>query len=116
MYDFEPNTDTGSCGIISEVKHRDGDDEGEIEPVCDEDVRLLALDQRHQEHQQIGNPDNRQPQIGVPFGLGIFLRLRHPEQVAGAGNQNEEIVAEHDEPRREIAGETNPRGLLNDIE
>ncbi len=102
--------------IVAEVKHRDREDEGEIEPVRDEDVRFLALDQRHQEHQQIGHPDDGQPQIGIPFGLGIFLRLRDPEQIAGASDQNEEIVADHDEPRREIAGETYPAGLLNDIE
>src|SRR5450631_4586470 len=29
------------CRIVAEVQYRDGDDEGEIEPVGDEDVRLL---------------------------------------------------------------------------
>ena len=61
--------------IVAEMKHRDGDDEGEVEPVRDEDVRFLALDQRHQEHQQIGDPDDRQPEIRIPFRLGIFLAI-----------------------------------------
>ena len=103
-------------GIVAEMKHGDGDDEGEIEPVGDEDVRLFALDDRHQEHQQIGHPDDRQPQIRVPFRLGIFLGLRHAEQIAGAGDQNEEVIADDDEPGREIARETHAAGLLNDIE
>ena len=98
------------------MQHGDGDDEGEIEPVGDEDVRFLALDERHQEHQQIGHPDDGQPEIGVPFRLGIFLRLGDAEQIAGAGDQDEEVVAEDDEPRREIAGETHPAGLLHHIE
>ena len=54
--------------------------------------------------------------IRVPFRLGIFLGLGDAEQIAGAGDQDEEIVAEDDEPRREIAGETRPAGLLHDIE
>ena len=98
------------------MQHGDGDDEGQIEPVGDEDVRFLALHQRHQEHQQIGHPDDREPEIGVPFRLGIFLRLRDAEQIAGARDQDEEVIAEHDEPRRQIAGETRPAGLLNHIE
>src|SRR6267154_4562722 len=116
MYDFEPNTDTGNAGYISEVEDGDRDDEGKIEPVRDEDMWFLALHQRHQEHQQIGHPDNRQPQIGIPFRLGIFLGLRYPEQVAGARDENEEIITEHDKPRRKIAGKTNPAALLHDIE
>ena len=98
------------------MEHRDGDDEGQIEPVGDEDVRFLALHQRHQEHQEISDPDDRQPEIGIPLGLGVFLRLRYAKEVAGAGNENEEIVAQHDEPWRQIAGETNPAGLLHDVE
>ena len=98
------------------MKDGNGDDEGKVEPVRDEDVRFLALDQRHQEYQQIGHPDDREPEVGVPLGLRILLRLRHPEQIAGAGNQDEEIITEDDKPRREIAGETGPAGLLNHIE
>ena len=98
------------------MQHRDGDDEGEIEPVGDEDVRFLALDQRHQEHQQISHPDDRQPESAYHSGSAYSLRLRDAEQIAGAGDQDEEIVAEHDEPRRQIAGEPRAAGLLHDIE
>ena len=98
------------------MQDSDRDDEGEIKPVRDKDVRFLALHQRHQEHQQISHPNDRQPQIGIPFGLGVFLRLRYPKQVAGASNENEEIIAEDDKPGRKIAGETNPAGFLNDVE
>ena len=83
------------------MQHGDGDDEGEIEPVGDEDVRFLALDDRRQEDQEIGDPDDGQPQIGVPFRLGVFLGLGNAEQIAGAGDHDEEVVAEDDEPGRE---------------
>src|ERR1700720_2040969 len=39
---------------------------------------FLALYQGRQEHQQISHPNNGQPKVGIPFGLGIFLRLRDP--------------------------------------
>ena len=98
------------------MQHGDGEDEGEIEPVRHEDVRFLALHERDQEHQQIGHPDDGQPQVGVPFGLGVFLALGYPEQVAGARDQDEEIVAKHHEPRRQIAGEAHSARLLDDVE
>ena len=103
-------------GVVAEMQHRDGQDEGEIEPVGDIDVRLGAPHDGAEEDQQIDDPDDGQPEIGVPFRLGIFLRLGDAEQIAGAGDHDEEIVAEHHEPRREIAGEPRPAGALHDIE
>ena len=76
----------------------------------------LRLHQRAQEHQQIGDPDDGQPQIGIPFRLGIFLRLGDAEQIAGAGDHDEEVVAEHHEPGRELAGEAGPAGPLHHVE
>ena len=35
--------------IVDDVQHRDGDDEGEVEPVGDVDVRLVALGERAEE-------------------------------------------------------------------
>ena len=102
--------------VVAEMQHRDGDDEGEIEPVGDVDVRLGAPHDGAEEDQQIGHPDDGQPEIGVPFRLGVFLRLRDAEQIAGAGDDDEEIVAEHDEPRRQIADEPRARGALHDVE
>ena len=58
--------------IVDDVQHRDGDDEGEIEPVGDIDVRFLALPERAQEGEQVADPDDGQPDIGIPFRLGIF--------------------------------------------
>src|ERR1035437_9952468 len=48
--------------------------------------------------------------------IGAFLRLSDAEQIAGAGNENEKIVAEHDEPGRKVAGEPRAAGALHDIE
>ena len=49
-------------------------------------------------------------------GSAYSLRLRDAEQIAGAGDHDEEIVAEHDEPRRDVAGEPRAAGALHDIE
>ena len=103
-------------GVVDEMQHRDGDDEGEVEPVGDVDVRLVAPHDGAEEDQQVGDPDDREPQVGVPFGLGVFLRLGDAEQIAGAGDHDEEVVAEHDEPRREVAGEPRAAGALHDVE
>jgi hypothetical protein len=79
-------------------------------------MRLLAANDGAEEDQEISHPHDGQPEIGVPFRLGIFLRLSDAEQIAGAGNENEEIVAEHDEPGRKVAGEPRAAGALHDIE
>src|SRR5450756_309252 len=102
--------------VIAEMQHRDGQNEGEIKPVGDIYMRLLAANDGAEEDQEISHPHDGQPEIGVPFRLGIFLRLSDAEQIAGAGNENEEIVAEHDEPGRKVAGEPRAAGALHDIE
>ena len=103
-------------GIVAEMQHRDGEDESEIEPVGDVDVRLGAPHDGAKKDQEIDHPHDRQEQVGVPFRLGIFLGLRNAEQIAGAGNDDEEIVAEHDKPRRDLAGQPRAAGALHDIE
>ena len=55
------------------MQDRDGQDEGEIEPVRHVDVRLLAAHDGAEEDQEIGDPDDGEPEVGVPLGLGIFL-------------------------------------------
>ena len=69
-----------------------------------------------EEDQQIDDPDDGQPEVGVPFGLGVFLALGDAEQVAGAGDDDEEVVAEDDEPGREVAGQPRAAGALHDVE
>ena len=103
-------------GVVDEVQHGDRDDEGEIEPVRHVDVRLLALDQRAEEHQQVDDPDDGEPQIGVPLGLGVLLALGDAEQVAGAGDGDEQLVAPDHEPGRPAAGEARVASALHDIE
>ena len=98
------------------MQHRDGQDEGEIEPVGDVDVRLGAPHDGAEKNQEVDDPDDGEPQVGVPLRLGVFLGLGDAEQIAGAGNDDEEIVAEHDEPRRDVAGETGAAGPLHHVE
>ncbi len=102
-------------GIVAEHEHGDGHDEGEIEPVRHIDMRLDPLHDRAEEDQQISDPDGDQEKVGVPFGFGIFLRMGDAEQIAGRGDDDEEIIAEHDEPGRKVAGEPCPGRALHDI-
>src|SRR4051812_11517360 len=98
------------------MEHGNRNDEGQIEPVRNEDVRFLALHQRHQENEKIGHPDNRQPKVGVPFGFGVFLGLGYSEKIASAGYDYKEVIAKNDKPWRKVAGEAYPRSLLDDVE
>ncbi len=102
--------------IVDDVQHRDSHDEREIEPVGHIDMRLLALPDRAQEDQQIGHPDNGQPEVGIPFRLGILLGLGHPDHIAGCGDGDEELVAPEHEPGPHAASEPRAAGALDDIE
>ena len=102
-------------GVVAEMQDGDGENEGEIEPVGDIDVRLGAPHDGAEIDQQINDPHDGEPQIGIPFRFGIFLRLRDAEQIAGAGDDDEEVVAEDDEPRRDVAHHARPAGALHDI-
>ena len=75
------------------MQHRHRDDEAQQEPVGDVDMRLLALQERADEDREERDPDDGQPQVGVPFGLGVFHALRRAEQVARGRHDNEELVA-----------------------
>ena len=102
--------------VVDEMQHRDGDDEGEIEPVRHVDVRFTPLRERAEKDEQVRDPDDRQPQVRVPFRLRIFLALRDAKQIAGAGDEDEELIAPDDEPRRPPTGEARVRRALHDIE
>jgi hypothetical protein len=98
------------------VEHRDRQDEGEIKPVGDVNVRFGAPHDGAKIDEQVGDPDDGEPKVGIPFGLGIFLRLGDADEIAGSGDDDKEIVAKHDEPGRDIADEARPAGTLNDVE
>lgn len=103
--------------IVDDVQHRHGDDEGEIEPVCHVDVRLFAFDQRTGVGDQIDDPDQRQPEIDIPFRLGILFALRDAEHITKCREHDEELVTEEQKPADCLAAEQ-PRaaGTLHDIE
>ena len=90
--------ETGTREVVDDVQDRDDDDERHEVPVGDVDMRLLAPRERAQVEQEIGDPDDDQPQVGIPFGFGVFLRLRHAHEIAGDGEDTEQVVAEEHEP------------------
>ncbi len=98
------------------MQHRDGHDEGQVEPVRDVDVLFAALEQRSHEHDKVGHPDDGQPQIDIPFRLGIFLGLRGAEDVAGRRQHDEEVVAPEHEPGEAAAPQPRRRGALHHVE
>ncbi len=80
------------------MQHRDGDDEGQEEPVGHVDMRLFSLDDCPEENRQIRDPDQRQPDVDIPFRLCILLRLRAAQHIAGCGQYDEQLVSPKDEP------------------
>jgi 23S rRNA (cytosine1962-C5)-methyltransferase len=71
--DFEPEKRHRDGQVVDDVQHRDGDDERQIEPVRDVDMLFLALPDRAEEDEEVDHPDQREPEIGVPRRLGVFL-------------------------------------------
>ena len=101
--------------VVDDVQHRHDQHERHVVPVGDVDVRFLAPHQRAQVDDEIGHPDDEQHEVGVPLGLGVLLRLGDAHQVAGDGEQAEQVVAEEHEQRAELVGNARPRGALHDV-
>ena len=103
--------------VVDDVQHRDGDDEGEIIPVRDIDVRLLAPQDRAQEDDQVDDPDDGEPEVDIPFRLGIFAALGDAQHIARGGEHDEELVAPEEEAGElGPAEERHPAGALDDVE
>ena len=77
-------------------------------------ARAAARWSRHRP--QIGDPDDRQPDIDIPFGLGIFAALGNAEQIARRGEHDEQLVAPEDEFREPGKGQPRATGPLDHIE
>jgi hypothetical protein len=88
----------------------------QVEPVGHVDVRLLALQERAHEHSRISDPDDRQPQVHIPFGLGVFRPWVDAQQVAGRRHHDEQLVAPEHEPGEVAAPHARARGALHDVE
>ncbi len=101
---------------VDHVKQGDGDDERQEEPVGDVDVRLPPPPQRAQEHQQVDHPDDGQPDVHVPLGLGVFLGLGDAQDVAGRGEDDEQLIAPEHEPGRPVPGQARAAGPLDHVE
>ncbi|GFO81266.1 MAG: hypothetical protein A49_08930 [Methyloceanibacter sp.] len=67
------------------MQNRDDENEGKEVPVGDIDMRLLPARQGAQIEREVGHPYDHQPDIRIPFGLGILLGLGDAERIAGDG-------------------------------
>ena len=68
----------GDGKVVDHMQHRHSDDEGQKEPVGDIDMALAPLQNRAKEHGEVSQPNDGQPDVDVPFRLGIFLGLGGP--------------------------------------
>ncbi|CAB5632440.1 Uncharacterised protein [Pseudomonas aeruginosa] len=59
--------------VVDDMQHRRHQDEGTVEPVAHIDVLDLALDDGAEEHDRVGDPDDRQEDGQRPFQFGVFL-------------------------------------------
>src|SRR3546814_9447653 len=87
-------SDWSSDVCSSDLQEGDDQDERQIVPVGNVDVRLLAPRERAQIKDEIGHPDDDEPDIGIPFRLGIFLRLGDTHEIAGHRKDAEQIRSE----------------------
>jgi 23S rRNA (cytosine1962-C5)-methyltransferase len=102
---------------VADMQHRHGDDEGQIKPIGDVDVRILPPHQSPDEHDEVHDPDDREPEVDVPFRLGVLLRLRDAHHVARGGQDDEQLVApEQEVGERRPAEQGGARRPLHDIE
>lgn len=102
--------------VVDDMQDRHDQDEGHVVPVRHIDVRFLAAGQRADKDQEIDNPDNHQPEVGIPFRLRIFLGLGDAQEIAAGCNDAEEIVADQHEPGAQLVGQPGARRSLQDVE
>jgi hypothetical protein len=80
-------------------------------------MRLPALHDRADEGQQIDHPDDRQPQVDVPFRLGVFLALGDAQNIARRRQNDEYLVADEQEiGDQRTAPQGRAAGALNDVQ
>ena len=79
-------------------------------------MRFLALHQCADKDRQIADPDNGQPDIHIPFRLGIFPGFGHAHHITGCGKDDEQLVAPENETGEAWEGEPRAACALNDIE
>ena len=91
--------------IVDDMEDRHDQNEGHVVPIRNVDVRLLAANQCAQIDNEVSHPHYDQPDVRVPFRLGIFLRLRDAHQIAGCGDDAEQIVTQQHEPRAQLVGQ-----------
>src|SRR5690606_38436309 len=101
--------------VVDDMQHRHDHYEGHEIPVGDVDVRFLPPRQGAGVEHQVSDPHDHEPEVGVPFGLGIFLRLRDADEIAAYGKEAEQIVAHQHEPGAELAGQPGSGSALHNM-
>ena len=92
----------GNGEVVDDVQDRDDQDEGHVVPVGNVDMRFFAAQKSANVDREIDDPDDDQPDVRIPFRLGIFLRLGDAHEIAARGQHAEQIIAEQHEPWTEL--------------
>ncbi|MNF96834.1 hypothetical protein D3C84_796380 [compost metagenome] len=79
--------------VVDDVQDRHGDDERTEEPVTDIDVLGLALHDRAEEHDGVGDPDDGDQDVDRPFQFGIFLGAGVTQWQADRRQQDHQLPA-----------------------
>ena len=102
--------------VVDDVQQGHRHDEGQVEPIRYVDVGLLALPDCAEEDEEVGDPDDGQPEVHEPFRFRVLPACGDAGQVAHGRHDDEELVAPEDEPARQPSGKARPAGPLDDIE
>src|SRR4051812_33829183 len=95
------------------MQYRRSQDECEKEPVGNIDMRLLALDQRADEHHEVRNPDDFDEDVCGPFHLGILAPLAIAQHIAQRRQYNNQLPAPEREAGESIAKQARLASALN---
>ncbi len=75
------------------MQDRHGDDERAEEPVAHIDVLGLALHDRAEEHDRVGDPDDGDQDVDRPFQFGVFLGAGVTQRQADRRQQDHQLPA-----------------------
>ena len=79
-------------------------------------MRLGSTRQSADEDDEIRDPDNRQPQIHIPLGLGIFAALRDAKKITRSRENDKQLVAPEYEPSERREGKLGAARALHHVE
>ena len=101
--------------VVEGMQQRGRQDEGQVEPVGDVDVRLLAAHDGADEQDQVGHPHHLDQDVDRPFHFGIFARLGIAQHVAEVGQHDDRHPAPEGKAGHAVRNQAGLAGALDDV-